>query len=154
MKVRNNLSMAEIDEVLARCSVCHIGMVDSAGLPYVLPFNYCYHQGHIYIHGAGSGKKVDIWRHNPQVCVEFSTDYSLYAQDKDVACSHSMRYRSVLMYGEIAQITKTEDKLLILRQLMLKYTQRSNFTFSEAALNHVAVYKIAVQSVEGKVYGY
>lgn len=154
MKANSNISPDIVEDVINRCPVCHIAMVDLEGLPYVLPFNFCYNNGIMYIHGSSAGKKTQIWELNPNVCVAFSTDYQMYAQSPNIACSHSMRYKSVLLHGKIAQIEDIEEKRTVLNLVMKKYTQRENFTYGLASLKNVAVYKITPNKIEGKTYGY
>lgn len=154
MKANKDLTRQQIDDIINRCSVCHIAMVDSNGLPYVLPFNFSFINGYIYIHGASNGKKNEIWNTNPNVCVSFSADYQMYAQSPNVACSYSMKYRSVLINGTIECINEIEEKRSILKTIMGKYAQKSDLDFSLPALKNVAVYKITPTSIEGKTYGY
>jgi uncharacterized protein len=74
MKSRSGISPREIDQIINGSIVCHVAMVDSEGLPYVLPLNFGYKDGRLFIHCAPEGKKIEIWKNNPNVCVAFSTD--------------------------------------------------------------------------------
>ena len=38
--------------------------------PYVVPMSYVYHEGKIYLHSRGMGKKVEYARENPRVCFQ------------------------------------------------------------------------------------
>ena len=38
--------------------------------PYVVAMSYVYHEGKIYLHSRGKGKKVEYATHNPRVCFQ------------------------------------------------------------------------------------
>jgi nitroimidazol reductase NimA-like FMN-containing flavoprotein (pyridoxamine 5'-phosphate oxidase superfamily) len=153
VKNRKIENQQTIDEIIQKCDVCYVGMVDKDHTPYVLPFNFGYEQGVIYLHSAPEGKKVTILEHNNQVCIAFSTDHVLRYQNEDVACSWSMKYRSVLAYGQVEFITDMEQKARALNVIMKKYAGKG-FTYNKPALENVKVYKIMVSRFEGSAYGY
>ena len=39
-------------------------------LPYVIPMSYVYHDGKIFLHSRGKGKKVEYVTRNPRVCFQ------------------------------------------------------------------------------------
>jgi uncharacterized protein len=92
---------AILRKIIDKCEVCYVGMIDGDARPYVLPFNFGYEDGVIYLHSAQEGKKIDILTNNPAVCIAFSTDHLLFHRHEPVACSYGMKYRSVLAYGDI-----------------------------------------------------
>jgi nitroimidazol reductase NimA-like FMN-containing flavoprotein (pyridoxamine 5'-phosphate oxidase superfamily) len=128
-------------------------MTDLEGNPYLLPMNFGFKDGVIYIHGAQKGKKIDILKVNPQVCVNFSTDHQLRFQSEEVACSWSMRYRSVLAYGRVEFITDPTEKISALDIVMAQYSDRS-FRYNPPSIREVNVWKIKVDRFEGRIFGY
>ena len=128
-------------------------MTDLEGNPYLLPMNFGFKDGVIYIHGAQKGKKIDILKVNPQVCVNFSTDHQLLFQSEEVACSWSMRYRSVLAYGRVEFITDPTEKISALDIVMAQYSDRS-FRYNPPSIREVNVWKIKVDRFEGRIFGY
>ena len=153
MKHRIVTDRKEIDEIIRKCPVCHIAMVDPEGLPYLLPFNFGYEDGIIYFHSAAAGKKIDILKHNPNVCVEFSTDYLLRFQSKEVACSYSMKYKSVLAYGKVEFIEDPEEKIKIMNYVMKHYVS-DNFTYNPPSISEVCCWIVRPDKMEGKINGY
>ena len=113
MKNRPLTHKPELEEIIKRCEVCHIAMVDQNNMPYILPFNFGYKDDTIYLHSAPVGKKIDILKNNPNVCVAFNTDHQLRWQSEKVACSWSMKYRSILAYGKVEFITDYDKKLTL-----------------------------------------
>lgn len=154
MKSRPILQKEEIDAVIDGCQVCHVSMVNPDEGPYVLPFNFGYNDRRLFIHSGPEGKKIRIWERDSRVCVAFSTGYEMRIQNPEVACSYSMRYRSVLLYGRVKQIAERGEKEQVLNIIMEKYTGRRNFTYSLPALDNVKVFEIDIERVEGRAYGY
>ena len=154
MKSRNNLSKDEINEIINKCEVCVVGMVDGENGPYVLPFNFGYKNDRLYIHSGPEGKKIKLWENDPRVCVSFSTDYQMRIQNESVACSYSMRYKSVLFYGKVVQIIDIKEKEEALNVVMEKYSGRTDFSYSQPALVNVSVFEIVPEKIESRSYGY
>jgi uncharacterized protein len=153
MKNRTLTHQTEIDAIIKKSQVCHMAMVDDQGKPYVLPMNFGYHDGIIYLHSSRKGKKADILRNNPSVCIAFSTDYHLRWQNEGVACSYSMKYRSVLAYGEVEFIEDPDLKKEHLNRVMEQYTHRK-FSYNAPAIREVLCFRVVVKRFEGRVYGY
>jgi uncharacterized protein len=140
-------------EVIDKCEVCYVGMVDPENRPYVLPFNFGYENNIIYLHSAVEGRKMEVLKNNPNVCVAFSTDHQLFKRHEPVACSYGMRYRSVLAFGRIEFITEYDDKVDALNVVMRKYAGR-DFEYNAPAINNVATYKVIVEKIETKISNY
>jgi uncharacterized protein len=143
----------DIDEIIEKCEVCYIGMVDKQGKPYVVPFNFGYREGIIYLHSSRKGHKVDILRNCPDVCVVFSANHELKFQSEQVACSYSMHYRSVQAFGDVEFVEDREQKIEILNIIMANYTNRE-FTYNEPSLREVLTFKVNVKRFSGKIFGY
>jgi uncharacterized protein len=143
----------EIDEIIGKCQVCYVGMCGDDDMPYVVPFNFGYKDGVIYLHSAQEGMKIDILKKNPKVCVVFSTDHKLHHQSEQVACSYSMHYRSVQAFGEVEFINDIEQKVEILNIVMANYTDRE-FSYNAPSLREVCTYKVNVNRFSGKIFGY
>ncbi len=142
-----------IKKIIDKCEACFIGMVDQKGKPYVLPFNFGFEDGVIYLHSAMAGKKIAILKNNPNVCICFSTDHLLFHRHEPVACSYGMKYRSVLAYGNIEFIDDYDEKVRILNIIMRKYAGR-DFEYNAPAVNNVCVYRVLPDVIEGKESGY
>ncbi|MFN3555472.1 MAG: pyridoxamine 5'-phosphate oxidase family protein [Bacteroidales bacterium] len=145
--------VANAQTIIEKCDVCYLAMVDQENKPYVLPFNFGFEEGTVYLHSGPVGKKIDILKNNPNVCVSFSTDHQLFNRHEQVACSYGMRYKSVLVKGEVVFIEDYEEKVRALNIIMRKYAGRE-FTYNAPAVNNVAVYKVVAGSFETKYSGY
>jgi len=143
----------ELERIIEKCQVCHLSMVDLEGKPYVLPFNFGYEADTFYLHSAPVGKKIDILKKNNEVCLAMSTDYELRSQNENVACSYGWKYRSVLAYGKVEFIEDMDEKVKALNMLMKNYTD-IEFSYNTPAVRDVCVYKVVVEKMEGRAYGY
>jgi len=119
----------------------------------VVPMNFGFDNQYIYLHSARTGKKIDILRTNPRVCLAFSAFHQLRYQSEKVACSWSMKYKSVLVFGEVEFIEQKEEKVKMLNCLMKKYAGRE-FTYNVPALKEVLTYKVSLKKVEARAYRY
>lgn len=150
---RNLTNRQEMESIIGKSEMCHVGMCDLQHNPYVVPFNFVFHEGYIYLHSAMEGKKIDILKQNNKVSAVFSIDHKLDWQTENVACSWGMKYRSVMVSGSIEFIEEYEKKIEVLNGIMKKYAGRE-FTFNKPAVMNVNIYRIAIAEMTGRVYGY
>lgn len=154
MKARAITRNDEINQVITDSLYCSIGMIDTNGNPYVLPFNFAWDGEYVFIHCAPDGKKIEALKSNPQVCLSFCCDLKMNYVNEDVACSWSMRYRSVLIYGQVEEINEYDEKVKILNLIMKKYSGKDDFKYNRPAVINVKVFRIAANKIEGRAYGY
>ena len=142
-----------IDDIIHRCDVCYVGLADAQGEPYVVPFNFAYEENVIYLHSAREGKKMDIMRAHPSLCIAMSTDHQMRHQHPDVACSYGMKYRSVILHGKVEFIDDFKRKEEVLNLFMKKYVGRE-FSFNAPSIHEVAVYQVKIETITGRESGY
>ena len=149
-KDREITGLAEIMEILSRCQVCRLGMCQK-GMPYVVPLNFgVEREGErlvLYFHGAREGKKLDIIRENPQVCVEFDGEHRLL--EGETACAHSFAYESVIGFGKAEILESHEEKAQGLAVILRSLTGKE-FTLTPEQTQSVAVLRVALEEVAGK----
>lgn len=153
MKNKAITEKKSIIDIILRCQWCHVAMVETENKPYVIPLNFGFRDDIIYLHGAGTGKKIDILKNNPAVCINFSTDHHLRYQNENVACSWSMKYRSVLAYGNVEFIEDLGEKEKALHIIMSQYAKQE-FKFNLPSIREVKVMRVKVERFEGRTYGY
>ncbi len=154
MQARTDLKQQEIEEIIDKCDACYLGMAESGGIPYVLPFNFGFNEGNLYLHAGPGGRKFDIISGNNRVCAAFSTDHELRGRHENVACSYFMKYRSVLLHGRIEMIDDYDEKIMALNIIMKKYTGRGDYKYNAPAINNVRVFRLVVEKSEGRSFGY
>ena len=153
MRRRPITTEAELLEVITKARWCHVAMTGLDGKPYVIPMNFGFRENVIYLHGAAHGKKIDILTQNPDVCINFSIEHELRYQDEQVACSWSMKYRSVLAYGKVEFIADAGEKTAALDIVMSQYSGLS-FRYNPPSLREVCCFKVRVERFEGRAFGY
>lgn len=148
-KDREITNQAEIEAVLKKAFVCHLGLADG-DQPYVVPMNYGYEDGHIYLHGADEGKKIDILKKNDKVCFEMELFQSEIIKGGDQPCDWGTAFRSVIGFGTAKLLENAEDKTRALNVILKAHDDRS-FTFPEEMLKMTAVIDITIREMTGKV---
>jgi uncharacterized protein len=142
-----------IESIIRECQVCYVGMVDDDDTPYVVPFNFGYDDGFIYLHSAREGRKMNILKKNNRVCVTFSTGHELRHTSEGVACSYSMKFKSVMAFGHVEFIEDFDQKVAILNKVMTHYTGK-DFTYNAPSIHEVATYRVVIDDMTGKKLGY
>lgn len=118
--------------------------------PYITPLNFVLYNDKIYFHCAFEGKKIENLRRNPKVCFEVSAPGKLYAAPH--AKNFSMRFWSVLVFGEARQTDDPTLKMEVLNALMDKYATGYDFiplTIEDTEI--VNIIEISIQKISGKV---
>ena len=146
------IDMAEIHKILENGLFCHIALLEG-GKPYIVTMNYGYSENALYLHAAPEGRKMEAIRKHPEVCFQVITGSKL--QTGSIACEDwTIKYRSVVGYGQASLIYDPEEKKKALDILMGQYTSRGPFIFPDESLEGTAVIKIHVTSLSGKKSGY
>lgn len=141
-----------IESTILDCEICYVGMVDTEGIPYVLPMNFGYQDGIVYLHSAQEGRSIDILEHNPDICLVFNPANRLVHQHADVACSYRMRSKSVIGWGKVVFEEDFERKTEALHIIMRNYSDKS-FRFSDPAVNNVKIWCVKLEKVTCKEFG-
>lgn len=147
---RQIFDINKVLEILDKSKIVHLGMVDGDE-PYVVPMNYGYTYENekltIWLHGATTGRKLDIIRKNPKVFFEMECD--LVPFDGDVACRYGISYSSVMGKG-IATIVEDSDEKQQALSYLMKTQVNKDFQFNEKLASVVGIIKIDVSEFTAK----
>lgn len=138
---------AVINRIISGCQVCRLGLARD-NVPYVIPVSFGYDGTAIYIHTAQTGRKIEFFEANPAVCLEFEHAVTLKPHESE-PCNWSFSFQSVVGYGIISELTDPSEKNTALQMIMKQYSQ-GEWSFSEAGVAGVRVWKIAIESLSGK----
>lgn len=143
----------ELQYVLRKAQIMRLGMSGPDG-PYVVPMNYGIGEGCLYLHSSLRGKKADILRANPKVCFEMETDVALIEDDKP--CGFSMKFKSIVGYGNIVFLKTSEEKITALGIILAHYTnaQFDPEAFPEKELAKTGVMRLDITSITGAKHGW
>jgi nitroimidazol reductase NimA-like FMN-containing flavoprotein (pyridoxamine 5'-phosphate oxidase superfamily) len=140
---------AQIDAIIRGAKVCRLGLCDD-GEPYIVPMCFGYDGEFLYFHSATEGRKLEILRRQPRVCVE--VDEMLAMVEAENACGWSMSYRSVMGLGTVEILEDPIAKRAGLAVVMAQYSDR-DFTFADKAIDRVCVFRVRLDEVTGKQSG-
>src|SRR5437762_11892090 len=105
----------------------HLGCVTQEG-PYVVPINYIFHDGNIYIHSFW-GAKIEALRQNPKVCLQV---------DK---LEHEYKWSSAIAFGQYEEITNPDDRYWFIRLILVRFP---HLTPVASISSEVAHYNIVI----------
>jgi uncharacterized protein len=136
-----------LEEILSGALICRVAMMDGA-LPYIIPLNYGYRDGYIYIHSAPQGKKIDLLRKNRQVCFEMEETVELVKGER--ACDWTTRYRSVVGYASVEILSDDESKQTGLEVIMAQHGAPDLVDFEPINMKNMVILKLTISSITGK----
>ena len=140
----------ELEEILIKGEICRLGLCDN-NIPYIVPMNYGYSDGIIYLHSANSGRKVEIIRNNNYACFEIETGTEII-RDKN-ACNWGMKYKSIIGHGKLEEAGDFDEKKKGLSFLMMHYSGKKTWEFPESEMKKVLVLKLKIDTMSGKKSG-
>jgi len=142
---------AVIRRILGRATQCRVAMVDG-NEPYLVTMNCGWDGEHLLLHGASQGRKLDILRANPRVCVEIDEDVQLVFGATGEECTAD--YVSVIGTGTVSFVldssAKSRDLNVITRQCHPSVPEE---VFSDTALSRVAVLEVQFDHLTCKAKG-
>ena len=143
-------------EFLNSQPVGRIASLDGNGYPQVIPMNFVYHDGAVYMHSHPFGEKLDNIRRNPNVGFEvdhhicFLPSYFFHPTDASQA---DTLYISVVIKGKAELVHGNEEKALALNALMEKYQKEHRYEALDAnmpSVHEVAIIKVIPRDMRGK----
>jgi nitroimidazol reductase NimA-like FMN-containing flavoprotein (pyridoxamine 5'-phosphate oxidase superfamily) len=131
--------------------------------PYIVPVNFAFKDGHVYVHCAETGMKIDFLRANSKVC--FEVDGRIGTVAEPVICDYDTAYRSVIVLGRARLLMDLQEKTDAMRLIAVKYAfgkdaeaarKLSSATVDEyrSSLGSLtSVIDVTVERLTGKHYG-
>ena len=106
-----------IDAILDEGLICHLGVVDGEGRPFVVPTIHAREGDTLYLHGSPASRALRTARDGGiDVCVTVTLlDGLVLARS---AFHHSMNYRSAVVYGRATKVEDPVEKSRALTRLV------------------------------------
>lgn len=139
-----------IGEILEKSLICRLGLVDNDEA-YIVPVNYAYDDGKIYIHSAPEGRKIRLIKNNN--IVSFEAELSFEIIKGKSACQWSAKYRSVTGRAVITIEDDPASKKHGMDLIMKKYGAGTGLVYDEESLSRLLILKLEIISVTGKQSG-
>lgn len=115
--------------------------------PYCLPLSLVRVGEELYFHCALEGKKLELLRKDPRVCVTF-VSFNQAAADK-----FTTYYECAMVMGTASEVTREEEKIAALRALCQRMTPDNMADFENAiarSLPRTGVWRIHMDQITGK----
>ena len=141
----------EIRAFIAAEQVLRVAFADDGEI-YIVPVNYGYVQegdkSVFYFHGALDGRKYALSQCAPYVGFEIDGNYRPLHHEQ--ACKFSAAFQSVVGNGQVQLVTDGEEKKMGLNAIMAQVSGKSDWSYSEQALEKVAVFRLNVERMTCK----
>lgn len=140
---------AVIEDIVRKAQFCRLGMIDH-DTPYVVPMNFGYADGMFFVHSASEGRKIDVLRRHPKVCLQLDIDCQLVRSENP--CKWGVAYKSVIALGTAAFVDDPDEKAEGLNVIMRHYSGQAH-RFPPGSLEKTAVIRIKVEQITAKQSG-
>lgn len=149
-------SAEKIGEFLNSEPVGRVASIDRSGFPQVIPMNFVFLGGAVYMHSHPVGEKLDNIRRNEKVGFEvdrhvcFLPSYYFHATDASQA---DTLYISVVIKGIGSIVADPAEKARALCALMEKYQKEGGYEPprpKDPSVKEVAVIKVTPAEIHGK----
>ncbi len=139
-------------ELIDRCTHGVMALTTGEDTPYCLPLSLVRVGDALYFHCAHQGRKVELMRTNPKVCVTFvGGDRPAYLDKGE----YTTFFQSVIVTGTVREVTDDGEKTEALRALCQKLTPQAmdGDKFEQAvsrSLPATGVWRIDMEEISGK----
>ena len=149
-------SKEKIGEFLNNQKTGRVCSIDKEGFPQIIPMNFVFANGVIYMHSHPRGEKLENMTKNPKV--GFEVDQSLeflpsYFSSSTDASQADTLYVSVVIKGIANLVSNPKEKTIALNELMKKYQPEGGYeklTPDMDVVEEVAIIKITPVTMRGK----
>ena len=139
-------SLALID----RCTHGVLALSTGEEAPYCLPLSLVRVGDCLYFHCAREGRKIQLLRRDPRVCVTFVGED---APTFEAPANYTTLFQSAIVTGTASEVLDQEEKIAALRALCQKLTPGFMEHFDRAveqSLEVTAVWRIEMDEISGK----
>lgn len=148
-----NLSQEAMDKVLQEEDTGYLGLADG-DKPYVVPVSFAYLDNRIVIHGATTGRKLDIIRHHPRACFTVSRHIDrTRPHQAEGGCTY--RFESVICQGTAEVVEDPIIRLEWLRRFKDYFYRKlrldpSADPVNEKAAQHCSCIVLRIETMTGR----
>lgn len=139
--------------LIDRCTYGVVAISTGEDTPYCLPLSLVRVDNRLYFHCAKQGRKLDLLRRNPKVCVTFvGTSEPAYVESNNTFTDY---FQSAMVTGTASEVLEDDEKIEALRALCTKVTPQgmSGDNFERAvtgSLPVTGVWRIEMEDVTAK----
>lgn len=139
--------------LIDRCTYGVVAISTGEDTPYCLPLSLVRVDNRLYFHCAKQGRKLDLLRRNPKVCVTFvGTSEPAYVESNNTFTDY---FQSAMVTGTASEVLDDDEKIEALRALCTKVTPEgmSGDNFERAVSGSLAVtgvWRIEMEEITAK----
>ena len=139
-----------IRALLVQSQVGRMATINRKGFPVIKPVNFVYWDDKVYVHSSIRGEKITDIRRGSPICFEVDDPIG-YVGTQGPACNVSFYYRSIIIKGKAALLTRRDRKVEAIERMMQKYQPEGGYKgISDEILKKTAVIEISIQEITGK----
>lgn len=145
-----------IRRILDEERVGRLATVDGEGYPQVIPMNFAYLDGRVYMHSHLKGEKLDNMARDQRSGFEVDREIeflpSYFSSPTDASMADTL-YASVVIKGRSSLVGDAQEKAAALNALMRKYQPEGGYEPLRPgmpSLDHVAVIRTTPEQIRGK----
>ncbi|WP_028401591.1 pyridoxamine 5'-phosphate oxidase family protein [Ectobacillus panaciterrae] len=131
----------KIDSFLLTAQTGFLGLTDGE-MPYVVPMNFVWHDGHVFFHGASEGRKIEMMKRNANA--SFVVYESFGTISHPVPAKTDTAYMSVMVFGKIGIVTDLSEATEVMQRMLNKYVP--GYYDAPLSQNHVEKYRSSLGS--------
>lgn len=137
--------------MIDRCSHGVMAISTGEATPYCLPLSFVRVDKSLYFHCAKEGRKLDLLRKNPRVCVTFVGQDSPAFEE---SATYTTYFQSVIATGTAVEVTDEAEKITALRVLcQTLLPEHMGASFEQAidrSLSRTAIWRVDMDEITGK----
>lgn len=143
---RQQLPQQECEAILERAYRGFLSLNGDDGYPYTVPMNFLFRDGHIYLHSAVEGHKMDAIARSPKAC------FTVIDKPVQEANDWWFHVRSVVCFGRISIVEEQSERVERLREFGAKYFPDGYDIERELRENapHTALLDFEIDHLSGK----
>jgi hypothetical protein len=113
----------------------HLGCITEKG-PYIVPINYIFHEGNIYVHSL-KGAKIEALRQNPKVCLQVDCLETEY------------KWRSAIAFGKYEELTNPDERYWFMRRILVRFPHLTPVESIASAddQDKIVIFRIRIESL-------
>ena len=148
---RGRYDRETIDAILDEGLVAHVGLVED-GHPIVIPVAYARDGDSVLIHGSPASRMLRTFKKGAPACLTVTLLDGLVLAK--AAFNHSMNYRSVVLFGEMEEVSDFEEKsgaLTLLTDALTPGRSAVLRPMTEKEVKGTTVLRMAIDAASAKV---
>lgn len=137
----------ELEALMDGAIVCRLAF-NGSDYPYIVPVCFGRIGNSLYFHSAREGEKIERIKADNRICFEMESGVETIPGES--ACKWSMRFKSVIGFGNATIVTDTSEKIMGLNAIMEHYSGINDHDYQDSVVDITEIIRIDIDHVTGK----